>query len=531
MPAPGVYEWEEYATQDGFLYYNNPRTGETQWLKPFSKAIRTIAVRAREQAALAASVDQRVQAALQKSKRAAEAVAAAERTRLESQLPMPHQLNASASAPDTSSVSAEPVASKRQSVSAPLSPANLPASFQPRMPQPHAALRRGGGVSDSAASAAAAGLAAVLAAAEGTGSTSADAVQAMATAALRMMEEINNAAQSPPRQTGHTQGEMRRQGSPQSSAPIHVVRAQPGGPSGTRRIAAQPASHGPRQHQAQPKRQQPAASQLRYLAAQQDSIYGGSQLGSSGGRDRAQLLGEEEALHDGLDGGASVLSRHSLATTYRDMFEELPALMDERTQHIMARSFSFAPQRRVGYADARPDVRPRGIAAGTLLAPAPLGEGGEFTAATAPGGAANALTLSAPITKSGFAGKADAVFMSQLRSNLYTPKTDQEILALGNPLPSDAVVGYAYRHAAATSQYCNAGDVYDRLTDIRGYTGSHKHRFDQDGRGLGLAGRENSIDYKWLVNSIQVEPSKGAPVLPGAPLADLRDHSAGAGRK
>lgn len=32
--------------------------------------------------------------------------------------------------------------------------------------------------------------------------------------------------------------------------------------------------------------------------------------------------------------------------------------------------------------------------------------------------------------------------------------------------------------------------VYERLTDHRGYTGTHKFRFDKDGRGRGMAGRE-----------------------------------------
>ena len=31
----------------------------------------------------------------------------------------------------------------------------------------------------------------------------------------------------------------------------------------------------------------------------------------------------------------------------------------------------------------------------------------------------------------------------------------------------------------------------DRLTDTRGYTGAHKHRFDADGRGKGIAGRDS----------------------------------------
>ncbi|KAJ3325333.1 hypothetical protein HDV06_004192 [Boothiomyces sp. JEL0866] len=35
-------------------------------------------------------------------------------------------------------------------------------------------------------------------------------------------------------------------------------------------------------------------------------------------------------------------------------------------------------------------------------------------------------------------------------------------------------------------------NVYDRLTDAKGYTGSHKHRFDEHGNGRGLDGRDST---------------------------------------
>lgn len=35
-----------------------------------------------------------------------------------------------------------------------------------------------------------------------------------------------------------------------------------------------------------------------------------------------------------------------------------------------------------------------------------------------------------------------------------------------------------------------AGSIFDRLTDTSKYTGAHKHRFDESGRGRGLAGRD-----------------------------------------
>ncbi|KAL3900861.1 MAG: hypothetical protein SGCHY_001031 [Lobulomycetales sp.] len=45
----------------------------------------------------------------------------------------------------------------------------------------------------------------------------------------------------------------------------------------------------------------------------------------------------------------------------------------------------------------------------------------------------------------------------------------------------------------ATSGYStkkSSGSVFDRLTDTSGYTGSHAHRFNADGTGKGLTGRE-----------------------------------------
>ena len=37
----------------------------------------------------------------------------------------------------------------------------------------------------------------------------------------------------------------------------------------------------------------------------------------------------------------------------------------------------------------------------------------------------------------------------------------------------------------------SGGDIFDRLTDTSAYTGAHKYRFNSEGRGLGLAGRDS----------------------------------------
>jgi len=48
-------------------------------------------------------------------------------------------------------------------------------------------------------------------------------------------------------------------------------------------------------------------------------------------------------------------------------------------------------------------------------------------------------------------------------------------------------------------------DVVSRLTDPKKYTGSHLHRFDQDGKGRGLAGRTNLVEFKGNTNTNVVE--------------------------
>jgi hypothetical protein len=45
------------------------------------------------------------------------------------------------------------------------------------------------------------------------------------------------------------------------------------------------------------------------------------------------------------------------------------------------------------------------------------------------------------------------------------------------------------------------GNIFDRLTDSSQYTGAHKHRFDQYGRGKGLAGRDRVMKGSGYVSS------------------------------
>ncbi len=44
-----------------------------------------------------------------------------------------------------------------------------------------------------------------------------------------------------------------------------------------------------------------------------------------------------------------------------------------------------------------------------------------------------------------------------------------------------------------------SGGVVDRLTDTKKYTGSHKERFDETGKGKGLEGRDSSPKGRGMV--------------------------------
>jgi hypothetical protein len=92
--------------------------------------------------------------------------------------------------------------------------------------------------------------------------------------------------------------------------------------------------------------------------------------------------------------------------------------------------------------------------------------------------------------------------------------------ASGSVAPSSAVTGYAFRHAAAVSRWAGQGSVIDRLTDPRGYTGAHKHRFDADGRGRGLDGREGGADLDFVRASMP-GGTKASGALRSAPVLAL----------
>lgn len=52
-------------------------------------------------------------------------------------------------------------------------------------------------------------------------------------------------------------------------------------------------------------------------------------------------------------------------------------------------------------------------------------------------------------------------------------------------------------------------EVTDRLTDTSKYTGAHKERFDESGRGKGSAGRQNNPDTSGYVTGYKEKDTYG----------------------
>lgn len=218
----------------------------------------------------------------------------------------------------------------------------------------------------------------------------------------------------------------------------------------------------------------------------------------------------------------------SAAELYPSIYQSLPT-MDPRTFDAISRHGLVVNSRRMGYADPRPDVRPS-----RSLMPAAACVYPDSETHHVFHEAKKAIDFTTPST--GLQGKSESIWAAQLRPHLHSSVDDpkapragremKQLWASGGLAPSEAATGYAYRHAAAHSMLTGSGSVYDRLTDVRGYTGTHRHRFDETGRGLGLAGRDNSYDYRMLTSV----PTDEQAALPTAHLADLKQHSQGSGK-
>lgn len=52
-----------------------------------------------------------------------------------------------------------------------------------------------------------------------------------------------------------------------------------------------------------------------------------------------------------------------------------------------------------------------------------------------------------------------------------------------------------------SKQKAKTGGAVERLTDTSKYTGSHKERFDESGKGKGIAGRQDILDDSGYVSA------------------------------
>jgi hypothetical protein len=539
-PPPGGYDWEEYATAEGYLYYSNNATGGVQWLRPFEGSIRTLAVRAAEQAAISALVEERVRAALaaKKAKQAAEAAAAAAAAAQRRRSPSPRR-GASGYSPRDGGSAVSPAAAATSSRRL-ISPARVQARFQH---QPSSSL-------STASSLKGDGRGGVVVSVHGGEPPSAG---------------YRPAARGSEPQWRSAWGEVLAGGPAGNSSSSDGAdgggAAAGGSPTGRSFLAAQAAAlaasptagddAGGRQPGSGGIKVSPTSDRVisSYLEAYREGAGGsdtprggsvqqappqsmsrrarGTSASASG---RARRLREAywggggaraAATTAGGVGGSVAGASHRSAFTsadYPEIFEGLP-IMDAATADAIVRGHSFATSKRMGYADMRPDVRPS-----PLMRINPSEQGALALHFNAVGGPQK---------------KADAAWASQLRGHLYAQSADPNAARTGEEMkrmwagggiaPSETVPSYAYRHAAATSMLDGRGSVFDRLTDVRGYVGTHRWRFDAEGRGLGLAGRENSYDAAGLMRQVTTDTVAGAPVLPSA--KDLGPRPVGMGRQ
>ena len=68
------------------------------------------------------------------------------------------------------------------------------------------------------------------------------------------------------------------------------------------------------------------------------------------------------------------------------------------------------------------------------------------------------------------------------------------------PVNTGSVYGRCVCRGAAVQAAVSVGGV-DRLTDTSKYTGSHKERFDESGKGKGITGREDVKDNTGYVGA------------------------------
>jgi hypothetical protein len=86
-------------------------------------------------------------------------------------------------------------------------------------------------------------------------------------------------------------------------------------------------------------------------------------------------------------------------------------------------------------------------------------------------------------------GRHEIVGGSSSSLNKSNPKLNSKSngnLRAGEKRPTDKLSNDALANANTQKK----GAVFDRLTSVSGYTGTHKLRFNEDGTGKGIAGRD-----------------------------------------
>lgn len=86
--------------------------------------------------------------------------------------------------------------------------------------------------------------------------------------------------------------------------------------------------------------------------------------------------------------------------------------------------------------------------------------------------------------------------------NYSATKPGSKKVAASTSTLSNSTAAKASANSLASNK-SSGGSVYDRLTDTKGYTGTHKERFDSNGNGRGLAGRDThsrTADLSLMVN-------------------------------
>ncbi|EDO06279.1 Doublecortin family protein [Babesia bovis T2Bo] len=124
--------------------------------------------------------------------------------------------------------------------------------------------------------------------------------------------------------------------------------------------------------------------------------------------------------------------------------------------------------------------------------------------------------------------KQRAVKTQQHRTDVYNPKSslkerrvsiyDNDIVEVGTAAEiSRLTQTFPRTHRHEHAPFTKPRDVFERLTDYRFFTGSHRERFDENGYGRGLAGREDVYIFDGNTESVSRPHEVYSTVLRGPP--------------